>query len=126
MNNENYEKIRKAVSIQRLIMGIVVIIILWVAFWQNEGISRLIVLPFLICAIANFGEALFYYLKKDKIAKVFNYIFKISFLLFVVGFLGFFIYYAITKKEYLFLILILGFILITYFMLKDKLFKRKK
>ena len=125
MNNQGYEKIKKVVSIERLIVGILVVVILLIAFIQNEGKPRLMVLPFLICSIANFFEMLFYYLKKDKIAVFFNYIFKISFLIFIVGFLGFFIYYSIVNQEYLFLVMILIFIVITYLMLKDKFFKRK-
>lgn len=125
MNNQGYEKIKKVVSIERLIVGFMVVVILLVAFIQNEGMSRLMVLPFLICSIANFFEMLFYYLKKDNIAKVFNYIFKISFLIFIVGFLGFFIYYSIVNKEYHFLIMILVFVLVVYLMLKAKFFKRK-
>lgn len=125
MNNQVYEKIKKVVSIERLIVGFMVVVILLIAFIQNEGKPRLMVLPFLICGIANFFEMLFYYLKKEKIAKVFNYIFKISFLIFIVGFLGFFIYYSIVNQEYLFLVMILIFIVITYLMLKDKFFKRK-
>ena len=113
MNNQGYEKIKKVVSIERLIVGFMVVVILLIAFIQNEGKPRLMVLPFLICGIANFFEMLFYYLKKEKIAKVFNYIFKISFLIFIVN------------KEYPFLIMILVFVLITYLMLKDKFFKRK-
>ena len=126
MNNDNYEKIKKVVSIERLIVGFMVVVILLVAFIQNEGMPRLMVLPFLICGIANFFEMLFCYLKKDNIAVFFNYIFKISFLIFIVGFLGFFIYYAIVNKEYYFLIMILVFVIIVYLMLKNKLFKRKK
>ena len=125
MNNQGYEKIKKVVSIERLIMGILVVVILLIAFIQNKGKPRLMVLPFLICSIANFFEMLFYYLKKEKVAKVFNYIFKFSFLIFIVGFLGFFIYYGIVNREYLFLIMIFIFILITYLMLKNKFFKRK-
>ena len=126
MNNDNYEKIKKVVSIQRLIFNIMVVVILLIAFIQNEGMPRLMILPFLICAIANFFEILFLMLKKEKIAQIFNYIFKFSFLIFILGFLGFFIYYAIVHKEYQLLIMLFIFILIAYLMLKDKFFKRKK
>ncbi len=126
MNNNVYEKIKKAVNIERLILGLLIGVFLFIIFFQNEGESRLIILPFLICAIANFLELLFLNFQKDKLAKIFNYVFKISFFTFVIGFLGFLIYYAIVHKEYPFLIIIFLFIIIGYLMLKDKIFKRKK
>ena len=71
-----------------------------IAFLQNDSISKIIILPFLICAFAKFFETLFIMLKKEKASKVFRIIFRLSFFLYYFGFLLYVVYYSIVNKEY--------------------------
>ena len=86
---------------------------------------KVILLPFLICALAMAGKSISQLLGKDKWAAVFHKLFVGAFLLFLFGFLAVAGYITIRDKNYSILLLIVPFFLIGVFLLKRKLLGRK-
>lgn len=93
-------------TIRNIIVAIIAIIILTWAFCQNNLEGKIIISPFLVCASSILGGNICILLNKNKIAKVFHYIFKITFLIYVVGFLSYATYYSFKNKEYSLLIIV--------------------
>ena len=91
--------------VRKILISIVAILILTWAFFQNQLFGKLIILPFWVCSIAILGESIFTIFQKEKIAKIFSTIYRISFFCYVFGFLAYTIYYSITKKSYSLLII---------------------
>ena len=92
-------------------MAVIAIIILTWAFFQNNFVGKIIISPFLICAISILGGNVCTLLNKNKLVKIFHYIFKFTFLIYVIGFLNYTVYYSFKNKEYLLLIIVAIFIL---------------
>ena len=107
MNNN----IKNIWTIRNIIMSIIAIIILSWAFCQNDFIGKIIISPFLVCAISILGGNISILLNKNKLAKIFHYIFKFTFLLYVIGVLSYVIYYSIKNKEYSMLIIVAIFVI---------------
>ena len=105
------KNIKNIWTIRNIIMSIIAIIILSWAFCQNDLLGKIIISPFLICASSILGGNICILLNKNKLAKIFNYIFKFTFLLYIVGVLSYVIYYSIKNKEYSLLIIVAIFIL---------------
>ena len=113
-------------AIRQIIISIGALLILTWAFFNNEILGKIIICPFLVCSLAIFGENIFLILKKEKIAKVFKYIFQISFFIYAFGLLGYAIYYAIVNKSYSLFIVIGIFLAGTIYFFKMVFFKNKK
>ena len=77
-----------------------IIILIW-AFPKNKFLGKIIILPFLVCSFAKLGESIFLLLHKEKIHIIFQYIFRISFFVYVFGFLIYADYYSIVNKNQL-------------------------
>lgn len=105
------KNIKNIWTIRNIIMSIIAIIILIWAFCQNDLVGKIIISPFLVCAISILGGNICVLLNKNKIAKIFHYIFKITFFIYVIGVLSYVIYYSIKNKEYSMLIIVAIFIL---------------
>lgn len=110
---------KKVIMTKNIIMATIVIIFLTWAFLKNEIVGKIIILPFLICALAILGGNISLLFKKDKLAKIFSMIFKISFGLYIFGILGYTIYYAFANKAYSLLIVVGIFILLIIFFFRN-------
>ena len=110
---------KKEIMAKNIIMATIVISFLTWAFLKNELVGKIIILPFLICALSILGGNISLLLEKDKLAKLFSIVFKISFGLYIFGVLSYTIYYAIVNKTYLLLIVIGIFILLIIFFFKN-------
>ncbi len=111
---------KKVIIAKNIIMATIVIIFLTWAFFKNELVGKIIILPFLICALSILGGNISLLFKKAKLANIFNVIFKISFGLYVIGVLGYTIYYAFVNKAYSLLIVVGIFILFLLLFFKNR------
>ena len=109
------KNIKNIWTIRNIIMSIIAIIILSWAFCQNNLVGKIIISPFLICASSILGGNICILLNKNKLAKIFNYIFKFTFLLYVVGVLSYAIYYSFKNKK---IILVLFRVIKNIFVIK--------
>ncbi len=98
-------------NIRQIIVSLITLTILVWAFFQNQFVVKIIISPFIICSVAILGENLFSILNKPKISNIFKYIFRISLLVYIIGFLTYATYYAIKNKVYSLLIIVGIFIL---------------
>lgn len=112
-------------NIVQIIKSIIAIIILVWAFPKNNIIGKIIISPFLICAISIFLEYTFLLFNKEKISNIFKYVFRITFFIYFLGVLGYAFYYSIVNKSYslIIVIIIFSFFAINYF--KGVFFKKK-
>lgn len=121
------KKMQTIISIRKIIISIIAFIILMWAFFKNATWAKIIIIPFLVCSFAMLCENLFLLLNKKKLSSIFKYIFRISFFIYVFGFLIYMVYYAFTYKSYSFLIgvvILLPFVI--YFFKKAFFIKNKK
>lgn len=86
---------------------------------------KIVLLPFLICALSMVGQSIAQLLGKDKLAAVFHKCFAAGFLLFWFGFLAVAGYISIRDKQYGLLIFLLPFFVIGIFVTKNKLLGKK-
>ena len=86
---------------------------------------KIILLPFLICALSMAGKSIAQMLHKDKLAVVFHKCFVAGFLLFWFGFLAVAGYIAIRDRQYSLLFLIVPFSAVGFFVTKNKLLGKK-
>ncbi len=110
---------KKIIMTKNIIMATIVIIFLTWAFLKNEVVGKIIILPFLICALAILGGNISLLLKKEKLAKLFSMIFKISFGLYIFGILVYTTYYAFVNKTYSLLIVVGVFIILLIFFFRN-------
>ena len=87
---------------------------------------KIILLPFLICALAMAGKSIAQIFDGEKLTMVFHKIFVAGFLLFWFGFLVVAGYIAIRDKQYSLLCLIVPFSLVGFWITKNKLVGSKK
>ena len=86
---------------------------------------KIVLLPFLICALSMVGQSIAQLLGKDKLAAVFHKCFAAGFLLFWFGFLAVAGYISVRDKQYGLLIFLVPFFLIGIFVTKNKLLGKK-
>lgn len=111
-------------NLRQIIVSTTVFSFLSWAFFQNNLIGKLIIIPFLICSFALCWKNVFIILNKKKLINIFNYIFRISLLIYIFGFLIFAIFYAIKNKNYsLFIIVGIFSIAVIHFLKQNKYFK---
>lgn len=70
----------------------------------KDFITRIIVLFFLIFGISLFLKNIYFMLRKDKLARIFDKINVIIFFIYYFGFLIYWDYLAITNREYILII----------------------
>lgn len=97
--------------IRNIIVATIVIIFLSWAFFKNNLIAKIIILLFLICAIASLIENIALILQKEKIIKICRSIFRISLLIYALSILIYTVYYAFVYKSYSLLIIVALFVL---------------
>lgn len=86
---------------------------------------KIVLLPFLICALSMVGQSVAQLLGKDKLAAIFHKCFAAGFLLFWFGFLAVAGFIAIRDKQYSLLFLIVPFSVVGFFITRNKLLGRK-
>lgn len=115
---------KKVYAIRQIVVAFTVLIFLSWAFFQNEWWARIIITPFFICSFAIMMEKIFLLLKKTKLLNIFKYIFRISFFVYVFGFLSYMVYYAITNKSYSILIVVALFLIFAIYFFKKSFFHK--
>ena len=110
---------KKEIMAKNIIMATIVISFLTWAFLKNELVGKIIILPFLICALCILGGNISLLFKNEKLAGIFSMICKISFGLYIFGVLGYTIYYAFANKAYSLLIVVGIFIILIIFFFKN-------
>ena len=94
-------------------------------YLMSKASPKIVLLPFLLCAIAMAGMSISQILGKEKLARIFHKCFVAGFLLFLFGFLAVAIYIAIRDRQYSLLILIIPFLLIGVFLARNQLLGKK-
>lgn len=116
----------KFVSLSTLITTVPITIFLIIIFFHGNLITKLILLPFIICSIATVLRSSFILLEKVKLARYCNTIYVISFLSYIIGFLIAFCYFAIKSHEHqLIAIALIGWGIIIL-IIRHLFFKKKK
>ncbi len=108
----------------RLISSIFITVLL-VYFMIKTTSPKIIFVPFLICSLSIAGKSLGIILNKEKIASLFDKLFKTGFFLFWFGFLAVADYITVKDKNYALTVFTIPFWLIGIYFLKRKLFKGK-
>ncbi len=125
MNKKIVDGVQKVLIIRKILLSLTVLIFLIVVFPKNNFSGKLIISPFLICALSFCLENIFLLFNKEKIATCFRYIFSISFFSYIIGFLAYATYYSIVNKIYSLLIVVAIFCLFTIRFIKQAFFRRK-
>ena len=115
---------KNIVSIRKIITAIIAIYILAWATLKNRLFIKIVISPFLICAIAVLIENIFILLNKEKIANIFKTIYRISFFVYFFGFLAYAKYYSIANKSYSLFIPILIFLFFGINFFKGAFFRK--
>ena len=116
----------KFVSLSTLITTVPITIFLIIIFFHGNLITKLILLPFIVCSIATVLRSSFILLEKVKLARYCNTIYVISFLSYIIGFLIAFCYFVIKSHEYqLIAIALIGWGIIIL-IIRHLFFKKKK
>ncbi len=116
----------KIFIIRKMFISLIATIICIWAFFQNKLFAKVIISPFIICSIAIFFENIFLLLHKGKISNIFKYIFRISFFVYVFGFLSYAFYYSITNKNYDLIVIIVIFLIFSIYFFNKAFFMKNK
>lgn len=112
--------------IEQIIASLVASIYLtYILIITNSNLTRIVIIPFLMFAISLFIKNVCLIFNKDKIAKTFSKINTISFFIYYFGFLIYWDYLAIVKKEYMLVIFSLSFWIVGIFIAYRKYLKSK-
>lgn len=113
-------------QVQKMCVSLVAGVICTWAFFQNAGFAKIIISPFLVCSFAMFLENVFWLCHCEKLARVFKYLFRISFFAYFFGFLGYTLYYSIAHKSYDLLLVIAIFSVFGAYFFKKAFFSKKE
>ncbi len=116
---------RKIYALRQIIVSLTALVFLTWAFIQNKLWTKIIITPFIICSFAILMENIFLILNKTKISNFFRLLFRISFFIYVFGFLSYIVYYSITNNEYSILLVVSIFLVFTIYFLKKSFFSKK-
>lgn len=120
------EIMKIAIRIRKMFISLVATIICIWAFFQNNLFAKVIISPFIICSISMFSENIFLLFNKEKISNIFKYIFRVSFFVYVFGFLSYAFYYSIVNRSYTLIILIAIFLIFSIYFFKKSFFTKNK
>lgn len=120
------EIMKNAIRIRKTFISLVATIICIWAFFQNNSFAKVIISPFIICSISMFSENIFLLFNKEKISNIFKYIFRVSFFVYVFGFLSYAFYYSIVNRSYTLIILIAIFLIFSIYFFKKSFFTKNK
>lgn len=116
---------KKVYTIRQIVVALTALAFLSWAFFQNGWLARIVITLFLICSFSIMMQKIFLLLNKTKLSNIFKYIFRISFFVYVIGFLLYMIYYAIVNKSYSILIVVAVFLLFTIHFFKKSFFHKE-
>ncbi len=125
MKNINKKEILLILYIRKIVISFMAIIFLIWAFFKNGFVGKVIISPFIICAIAILGENIFLLLNKERISTIFKYIFLVSFFAYIFGFLIYAFYYSIITQSYSLIVVIIVFLFFAIHFLKVAFFRKK-
>lgn len=94
-------------------------------YLMSKPSPKIVLLPFLICALAMAAKSVSQILGKDKWTMVFHRIFVAGFLLFWFGFLAAAAYVSVRDKQYSLLVFAVPFWLVGGFVIRNKLLRKK-
>lgn len=120
------KKIQKIIIIRKIIMSLVATVVLTWALFKNNLWAKIIIIPFIVCSISFLGQNVALLFNKEKISNVFKYIFRISFFVYVFGFLSYMVYYSIINKCYSILIVVAVFLIFAIYFIKKLFFDKDK
>lgn len=112
---------KKGLITSRIIKSLFITLLFY--FYVNTSNGKIVLLPFLICSVANFFKNISLLFNKSKYIDLFNKVFTLSFLLFWPCSLIFWCYTSIVNKQYSSLIFSIPFWLASVFIIKKFLFK---
>ncbi len=115
----------KIISIRNLCVSIFASYILTFAFFKNSLLTKLMILPFLVCTIAMFFKSLFEIFEKPKLVSICQFVFRISFFVYAIGFLLYTTYYSIVHKTYSLLFIVLLFVVFLIPFIRKSFFRKK-
>lgn len=99
----------KSTFIHSIIRNIVIILVLIFFTYQNFGIRKIMIIPFIICGFFSIGKNTCLLMSKKKYANIFEKLFIISFITFWFCFLLFWSYLVIKDNNYLSLLFTIPF-----------------
>ncbi|MBR4863031.1 MAG: hypothetical protein IKU07_00525 [Oscillospiraceae bacterium] len=116
---------RTALIIRKLVTASIALLIL-LYFVQKTTSPKIIFAPFLICSLASIGKNLGLLFNREKIAKFFDWLFKVIFFLAWFAFLIVACYIAVRDGNYQIILFSLPFWAGGLFFAKRKLFNKKE
>lgn len=116
----------KSIFISNIIRSLIFIFILVILLLNNTGLTRLMIVPFIICGLAIMGKNICFLLGKNHYAFFFNQLNKISFFVFYFGFLLFWSYSVMKAGNYLTLLFTIPLILLGVYLVRKYLFNSTK
>lgn len=115
---------KNILEIRKLVTAIFTTVLL-LYFMSNTTSPKMIFVPFLICSISMAGKSIAMILGQEKVARLFQRLFVLGFLLFLIGFLVVACYISIRDKNYSLLIFSIPFWLVGIYLLKSRLLKKE-
>ncbi len=87
----------------------------------GDFVTRIVMLPFLVCLVTYLLEVVFMLLKNDNAVKICRKIFFISLFIYISGFFVFWIVYNIINKEYVLVLFSIPFILLCVKVVRNRI-----
>ena len=115
----------KIISIRNLCVSLLASFILTSAFFKNALPAKIMILLFLICTIAMFFKSLFEILENPKLVLICQFVFRISFFTYAIGFLLYTTYYSVVHKTYSLLFIVLLFVIFLIPFIRKSFFRKK-
>ena len=112
-------------STRNLISSIVSTVLL-LCFMAKSSSPKIIFVPFLICSLSMAGKSIARILNKKKMEFLFGKLFVLGFLLFFIGFLVVACFVSIRDKNYSLLVFLIPFWLVGIYLIKKRLFGKKR
>lgn len=121
-NNMN----KKILLIPKLITSLIItLFLLYILINSSDNITKIVIIPFLICSFTTVGRNIFIMLEKTKYIKLFTKIFILSFLVFWFGVLFYGCYRCYLDKNYSVILFSIPFWLIGILLIKKYLLEKK-
>ena len=116
---------KNSLSTRNLISSIVSTVLL-LCFMAKSSSPKIIFVPFLICSLSMAGKSIARILNKKKMEFLFGKLFVLGFLLFFIGFLVVACFVSIRDKNYSLLVFLIPFWLVGIYLIKKRLFGKKR
>lgn len=97
------------VLIGRIIRSTIIVLVLFLIFFHNSGIAKIMIIPFITCGLFSLGKNVCFLINKKKYANIFRKLFAKSFLAFWFCFLILWSYLVIKENNYWTLLITIPF-----------------